>query len=40
MTKLNGALLVASQFVDSTAVNGTPCFYVVTAVDVDTNERQ
>jgi rhamnogalacturonyl hydrolase YesR len=33
--KLNVALLGTSDYIDSTAVNGTPYYYVVTAVDVN-----
>ena len=37
-TRLNGALLAASSFVDVTATNGTTWYYVVTAVDTSANE--
>jgi hypothetical protein len=36
--KLNVALLSTSDYIDSTAVNGTPYYYVVTAVDVNGHE--
>jgi hypothetical protein len=36
--KLNVALVSTSDYVDNTAVNGTPYYYVVTAVDVNGHE--
>jgi pectate lyase len=37
-TKLNGALLTDSNFVDDTVTNGTMYYYVATAVDTNDNE--
>jgi hypothetical protein len=36
--KLNVALVSTSDYIDNTAVNGTPYYYVVTAVDVNGHE--
>ena len=36
-TTLNGATLLASEFTDNTAVNGTTYYYRVIAIDTDTN---
>ncbi|MBN1393176.1 MAG: hypothetical protein JW947_10290, partial [Sedimentisphaerales bacterium] len=36
--KLNVALVNTSDYIDNTAVNGTPYYYVVTAVDVNGHE--
>ncbi|MHC4257565.1 MAG: glycoside hydrolase family 30 beta sandwich domain-containing protein, partial [Planctomycetota bacterium] len=37
-TKLNGPLLVTSDYTDNAVANYTSYFYVVTAVDIDANE--
>ncbi|MFA5240260.1 MAG: cellulase family glycosylhydrolase, partial [Phycisphaerae bacterium] len=37
-TKLNGALLTSSDYIDNTVTNGTTYYYVVTAVDTSSNE--
>ena len=37
-TKINAALVTASDYVDTTVVNGTTYYYVVTAVDQGSNE--
>ena len=37
-TKINALLVPTSDYVDSTVVNGTTYYYVVTAVDQETNE--
>jgi O-glycosyl hydrolase len=36
--KINGTLVADSNYVDNTAINGTPYYYVVTAVDTGANE--
>ncbi len=37
-SKINGSLLAANSYLDTGPTNGTPYYYVVTAVDTSTNE--
>jgi hypothetical protein len=37
-SKINGTLVSDSNYIDNTVINGTPYFYVVTAVDTNNNE--